>query len=82
VDASQVSELALKLNWTERLELAQRLLESLHPQTKASAPAENPRKSIQLPNPTPSFEAKAIKLESVSVSFQRLRDALESNLES
>ena len=81
MDVPQITELALQLEWTERLNLAQRLLESLHPEVKAE-PAGKPKgTSIQLPNPIPQFEAKAIKLESVAVSFRKLRDALESNLE-
>jgi hypothetical protein len=82
VDAPQVTEFALQLDWTERLKLAQRLLESLHPQIGADTVSASTRTSIQLPDPIPEFEAEPIKLESISVSFRKLRDALESNLES
>lgn len=77
-----MTELALQLDWTERLNLAQRLLESLHPAAPQKPTKETPKTSIQLPHPVPNLEPRSIKLESVSVSFRRLRDALESNLES
>lgn len=78
-----MTDFALRLSWTERLQLAQRLLDSLHPREEASQPFEKPdtRTSIKLPNPLPNLEAESIKLESISVSFRKLRDALESSLE-
>lgn len=89
MDPSQVTELALRLGWLERLELAQRLLSSLHPQAEESSPlVEKPgyRQSIKLPDPVPQLvqppQAKSVKLDSVATSFQKLRDALESSLES
>ncbi|MCA9779023.1 MAG: hypothetical protein KC800_19980 [Candidatus Eremiobacteraeota bacterium] len=79
-----MTDFALRLSWTERLQLAQRLLVSLHP-LKEEAPqtVEKPdtRTSIKLPNPLPNLEAESIKLESISISFRKLRDALESSLE-
>ena len=95
MDPSQVTELALRLGWLERLELAQRLLSSLHPQAEDSlqpvAKREQPpessdtapviRQSIRLPNPIPHLEAERAQLDSIANSFRKLRDALESSLE-
>ena len=87
-----MTELALRLGWLERLELAQRLLSSLHPQAEESPQqavklqpiaetAPSSRQSIKLPNPIPHLEAERLQLDSIAISFRKLRDALESSLE-
>lgn len=86
VNATDVTELALQLSWTERLTLAQALLGSLHPPAAAPAPAlasqaDPPVKSLALPTPIPGMQARKLQLEGVSESFRKLRDALESNVE-
>lgn len=105
MDPTQVTELALRLGWLERLELAQRLLLSLHPReedsrrpvvkldqhSQSSGAAAGSRSSIKLPNPIPyleqptqsseSLETESIQLDSIAISFRKLRDALESSLE-